>query len=86
MACALAGYRPVSEFVREERLAKRTALSPTKFINATNCRQFLLEWSRENRSHQWERVSAETLVKLNEIVRVAMVGHVRSMPSRGKTL
>lgn len=62
------------------------ALNPTRFLCREEVRKFLLEYAQENRAHKWDRVSEETLVALNEIVRAAAIGHVKRAPSKGKTL
>lgn len=56
------------------------------YINATRCRKFLLECAGKNRTHKFTRVSAETLTTLDEKLRTAMINHVLTFPSKGKTL
>lgn len=61
-------------------------VNPTPFINRAHVRQFLLEQSALMRAHRWTRVSEQTLINLSETVRRAGIAHIKSMPSKGKTL
>lgn len=60
--------------------------NPTCFLNREACRDFLLEHAKGTRAHRFERVSAETLHQVNEEVRRFMIGLVRRLPSKGKTI
>jgi hypothetical protein len=58
-----------------------------KLINAAAVKRLLLEVAAVERPfHKFNRVSRETLLVINETVRNKIVNHVKSMPSRGKTL
>lgn len=69
-----------------EMKGRPRALNATCFLNRAVVRDFLLERARRTRAHKFTRVSNETLVKLNEILRAAMLGHVARFPSKGKTI
>lgn len=58
----------------------------TPLINREHVRALLLYLGKSNRYHQWTRVSEETLVTLNGVVRAWCVTHVGKFPSKGKTL
>lgn len=62
------------------------SLNPTPFLNREACRDFLLEHAISTRAHPFDRVSADTLVMLNEVLRNAMVRVVRQLPSKGRTI
>lgn len=66
--------------------ARPRTLNPTAFINRAAVRDFLLEEAKRTRAHKYNRVSGETLTRINEWVRSSMVAHVRHLPSRGKTI
>jgi len=55
-------------------------------INRSEVREFLLHWANTNRSHQWSRVSEETLTSAHEALRAWLINHARKFPSKGKTL
>ena len=81
--------KQTAEAVLKQKLGievKLKAINPTPFINRKACKNFLLEQSKATRANKFKRVSAETLLKMNTAVRVAMIGHVRMIPSVGKTL
>lgn len=61
-------------------------VNPTPFINRSQVRRFLLEYSRTHRAHKWSRVSEQTLISISEQARLACIMHVNRMPSSGKTL
>lgn len=46
----------------------------------------MLEQAKSSRHHKFTRVSEETLVEINELVRKAMVHIVHTLPSKGKTI
>lgn len=71
----------------EDPKVSTSSLNATRFLNRSACRAFLLETAKHLRPfHPFRRVSEQTLVALNESVRMAMVNHVKRMPSKGKTL
>jgi hypothetical protein len=65
---------------------KTGALNPTRFLNRTECRNFLLQFAAQNRAHKFSRVSEETLRDINEAVRSVMISKVKALPSKGKTI
>jgi hypothetical protein len=68
--------------------SQRTARGPSKtpLINREHVRAFLLDLAKRGRSHKWDRVSEQTLTRINEMVRSFCVHHVAKFPSKGKTL
>jgi hypothetical protein len=62
------------------------SLNPTPFLNRAAVRQFLLDFAKANRAHKFERVSAETLLEVNEAVRHILMAKVRQLPSKGRTI
>lgn len=65
--------------------ARPASLNPTRFLNRSEVREFILETAK-TRAHKFTRVSEETLVHINEVVRTACIGVVKRAPSKGKTL
>jgi hypothetical protein len=58
-----------------------------RLINKSAVRSLLLDSAKQLRpANKFRRVSSDTLLKLNEVVRAAAVGHVKSFPSKGVTL
>lgn len=72
--------------ITEAEAVKLCSSNPTPFLNRAEVKRFLLEFAAHNRAHKFTRVSAETLVKLNEAVRSAAISHIKSLPSAGKTI
>lgn len=63
------------------------SINQTRLLNRAAVKELLLDTAKQVRPfHKFTRVSADTLVKLNEVVRAAAVSHVRSLPSAGKTI
>ena len=56
------------------------------YINQAKCKQFLLEFAKQNRAHKFTRVSRPTLEQLDGKLRHAMITLVLAAPSKGKTL
>lgn len=61
-------------------------LNPTRLLNRAAVREFLLEQARLTRAHEFTRVSEETLIEINEVVRSHCAAIVRRLPSAGKTI
>ena len=61
-------------------------MNKTPFINRSEVKKFLLEYSTTNKYHKFTRVSEQTLIDISESVRQKCIAHVRSFPSKGKTL
>lgn len=61
-------------------------VNSARLLNQAAVKKFLLEYARQTRAHKFSRVSQQTLIKLNEIVRASAIGHVKSLPSKGKTI
>lgn len=55
-------------------------------INQSNVRKLLLETAAQTRAHKFTRVSKDTLNLANAAVRQFVVNHIKSVPSKGKTL
>jgi hypothetical protein len=62
------------------------SLNPTPFLCRSAVRKFLLEQAAQNRAHKFTRVSENTLLALNELVRRHCVSLVSQLPSKGKTI
>jgi hypothetical protein len=92
IANGLAAQRAVDEVIADSQspsangTARARTLNPTCFLNREACRDFLLEQAAGTRHHKFERVSSETLHQVNEVVRQIMIGTVRRLPSKGKTI
>jgi hypothetical protein len=70
----------------EQASTRARTCNPTCFLNREAVRDFLLEQAAGTRAHKFERVSSETLHQVNEEVRRFMIGVVRRLPSKGKTI
>ncbi len=62
------------------------SLNCTRFLNRSAVREFLLEHAKQTRAHKYTRVSEETLIEANEVVRQWVVRKVSSLPSCGRTI
>jgi hypothetical protein len=62
------------------------ALNPTMFLNRAAVRAFLLEYAASTRHHKFSRVSAQTLLDVNEAVHQILMAKVRQLPSKGRTI
>lgn len=60
--------------------------TPLKFINASKCKKFALEFAKANRSHKFTRVSEDFLISCDAAVRNYIQNRVKGNPSVGKTL
>jgi hypothetical protein len=60
--------------------------TPLKFINASKCKKFALEFSKANRSHKFTRVSEDFLISCDAAVRNHIQSRIKGHPSVGKTL
>lgn len=59
----------------------------TNLINSKAVKALLLDTAKQERPfYTWTRVSRQTLIMLNETVRLAAVSHVKHLPSKGKTI
>ena len=66
---------------------KLGSVNPTPLLNRTAVRDFLLEVAKDQRPfNKFTRVSEDTLIRANAVVRSFCVTHVRGMPSKGQTL
>jgi len=72
----------------DARVARRArTLNKTPWLNRRAVREELLRLAKELRPfHSYTRVSEETLVQLSWHFRQAMIWHVKSMPSKGRTI
>ena len=61
-------------------------VNPTPFLCRSAVRKFLLEQAANTRAHKFKRVSEDTLLALNELVRRHCVSLVSQLPSKGKTI
>lgn len=62
-------------------------MNAARLLNQAAVKELLLEAAAQHRPfHKFTRVSKETLIHLNEIVRAAAVDHVKRLPSAGKTI
>ena len=66
---------------------KLRAINPTRLLCRQAVRELLLELARRERPfHKFTRVSEETLITANEHLRVYLIGVVKRLPSKGKTI
>jgi hypothetical protein len=62
-------------------------VNATPLLCRSKVRELALDVSKQLRPfNKFNRVSEETLIAANEAVRAFVVGHVKRMPSRGRTL
>ncbi|MGO8839485.1 MAG: hypothetical protein ACLP7I_12140 [Limisphaerales bacterium] len=61
-------------------------VKPTPFLCRSAVRKFLLEHAGKTRAHKFNRVSEDTLLAINELVRRHCVTIVSQLPSKGKTI
>jgi hypothetical protein len=85
VAAGQAAQRAANAVVERAAPVRARTLNPTCFLNASACREFLLEFAG-TRAHKFERVSGKTLHELNEHLRALMISTVRRLPSKGKTI
>jgi len=62
------------------------SINPTPFINRANVKKFLLEHTARTRAHKYTRVSMDTMIEANEVIRRWAVSKVAALPSKGKTI
>ena len=67
--------------------AIKQSVNSTPLLCRSKVRELLLDLSKQFRPfNKFNRVSEETLIAANEALRAWAVGHVKRMPSKGKTL
>lgn len=65
----------------------KQSLNTTPLLCRSAVREFLLDEAARSRPfNKFSRVSEETLVIINELVKQACRSHVRRLPSKGKTI
>ena len=57
-----------------------------KFICASKCKKFALEYAKANREQGFTRVSKEFLIAIEVATRNAIQNRINQHPSKGKTL
>ena len=57
-----------------------------KFICASKCKKFALEYAKANRAQGFTRVSKEFLIAIEVATRNAIQNRINQHPSKGKTL
>ena len=62
------------------------SLNPTPFLCRAHVRKFLLEQAARTRAHKYTRVSEQTMIEINEMVRRYCVHRIAALPSLGKTI
>jgi hypothetical protein len=71
----------------DHEIQKFKAPNPTPLLCRSAVRELLLELARRERPfHKWTRVSEDTLITANEHLRVFLIGHIKRLPSKGKTI
>jgi hypothetical protein len=65
---------------------KFRSINPAPFLCQSAVRKFLLEQAGRTRAHKYTRVSGQTMIELNEVVRQWMVLRVARLPSMGRTI
>ena len=72
------------EIARAEKLG---SVNPTPLLCREHVRRYLLDSAKQLRPfNKFNRVSEETLIAANEVLRAWCVGHVKRLPSKGKTI
>lgn len=88
----LSNYHNLEKFagqdmVRQINNERLRTINPCPLLCQSAVRKLLLEVAAKERPfHKFTRVSGETMIRLNEIVRAAAIGHVKQLPSKGKTI
>ena len=67
-------------------LGKLRSINPAPFLCQSAVRKFLLEQAGRTRAHKYTRVSGQTIIELNEMVRQWMILRVSRLPSMGRTI
>lgn len=62
------------------------SIDPAPFLKQPAVRKFLLEQAARTRSHKYTRVSSQTMIELNEVVRQSCILRIARLPSMGKTI
>jgi len=74
------------EEVQQLCIQKLRAINPTPFLCRSAVREFLLDQAKRTRSHKFTRVSGQTMIELNELVRQWCINRVLRLPSKGRTI
>lgn len=63
------------------------SINPTPLINRSACREFILQAAKQHRPfNKFSRVSEDTLIAANAMLRQWLVSRVKGTPSKGVTL
>ena len=93
----LSNYHDLEKFVANGQAAqaamdrltkpvKLRSINPAPFLCQSAVRKFLLEQAGRIRAHKYSRVSGQTMIELNEVVRQWCITRVARLPSMGKTI
>lgn len=74
------------DMVRQINNEKLRTINPCPFLCQSAVRKFLLEQAGRTRAHKYIRVSGQTMIELNEVVRQWCITRVARLPSMGKTI
>ena len=72
--------------VKDHEIEKLRAINPTRLLRRSAVRAFLLDYAKKTRSHKFTRVSEQTMIELNEVVRTHCIRCVTRLPSMGRTI
>jgi hypothetical protein len=64
----------------------RQSINPAPLLCQSSVRKLLLDQAARTRSHKFTRVSGQTMIELNEMVRQWCVLRVARLPSMGRTI
>lgn len=64
----------------------QTTRTNSSLLCRSKVKAYLLDHAKKSRHHKFTRVSADTLDKLEAVIRQACRTHVDKMPSKGTTL
>jgi len=71
---------------RKDGSGRVRSIDPAPFLKQSEVRKFLLEQAGRTRAHKYTRVSGQTIIELNEVVRQWCVLRVARLPSMGRTI
>lgn len=87
----LSNYHDLEKFagpdmVRQINNEKLRSINPCPFLCQSKVREFLLNEAKRTRAHVYTRVSGQTMIEINEAVRVRMMTIIARLPSMGRTI
>jgi len=81
-----AGEMRIENMLNEQAIMKLHSINPAPLLCQSAVRKLLLDQAAKTRAHKFTRVSGQTMIELNEVVRQWCVLRVARLPSKGKTI